>query len=351
MQLTLLPDQKTMYQALVDKDSSFEGVFVAAIKTTGIFCRPTCTARKPKEENVEYYPDPTAAIHHGYRPCKVCDPMNAVGQLPTWLEPLMKEIKENTGIKINDQGLRERGLDPARVRRWFKRYHGMTFQAYLRSLRLNAAFGQIREGDAVIRSAYENGFDSLSAFVESFKKTTGFSPNQSKSNTVISITRISTPLGPMLAGAVDEGICLLEFTDRRMLETQLTRLSKYLSASFVPGQSPHFSLLEAELGEYFDGKRKDFSVPLVVPGSDFQKSVWQALQNIPYGETRSYLEQANAVGNKKAIRAVARANGDNRVAIIIPCHRVIGSDGQMTGYGGGIWRKQWMIAMEGRSKS
>lgn len=142
---------------------------------------------------------------------------------------------------------------------------------------------------------------------------------------------------------------MLEFTDRRMIETQIARLKKYLKAELLPGESPFFEILTKELKEYFIGKRKEFSVPLVTPGTDFQKSVWKVLQEIPYGKTRSYKEQAIAIGNLKAIRAVATANGDNRIAILVPCHRVIGSDGQMTGYGGGIWRKQWMIQMEKKS--
>ena len=150
----------------------------------------------------------------------------------------------------------------------------------------------------------------------------------------------------MLAGATDEGICLLEFTDRRMMETQIKRLKKLLSCELVPGKSEHFELLSQQLNEYFEGKRKDFSVPLVVPGTDFQKNVWQELQTIPYGETRSYEAQAIAIKNPKAIRAVARANGDNRIAIIIPCHRVIGKDGSMTGYGGKIWRKEFLLRLE-----
>ncbi|MFY0627689.1 MAG: methylated-DNA--[protein]-cysteine S-methyltransferase [Reichenbachiella sp.] len=350
MQLSLLPDEHTMYQALVHKDSSFEGVFFAAIKTTGIFCRPTCTARKPKVENVEYFGTTKEALNNGYRPCKVCEPMSQKGETPIWLGALLEEVKVDPTKKVNDYALKQKGLDPARVRRWFKKNHGMTFQAYLRSLRINNAFGQIREGDQVIKSAYENGFESISAFVDAFKSSTGFTPKESKYNNVISITRIPTPLGPMLAGATEDGVCLLEFTDRRMIETQISRLKKYLKAELLPGESAFFELLTFELNEYFEGKRKDFTVPLVTPGTEFQQSVWKVLQGIPYGKTRSYKEQAMAIGNLKAIRAVATANGDNRIAILIPCHRVIGSDGQMTGYGGGIWRKQWMIEMERRNK-
>ncbi|MBA7553025.1 Methylated-DNA--protein-cysteine methyltransferase [subsurface metagenome] len=186
----------------------------------------------------------------------------------------------------------------------------------------------------------------MSGFTESFKKSTGFSPSKSKHKNVISITRILTPLGPMLAGATDEGICLLEFVDRRMLETQIKRLKKYLHAELVPGNNKYFDELSFQLKEYFDGERKVFDVPLHIPGTEFQLQVWKELQKIPYGKTRSYKEQAIAIDNPKAVRAVARANGDNRIAIIIPCHRVIGNNGELVGYGGGIWRKQHLMNLE-----
>ncbi len=163
---------------------------------------------------------------------------------------------------------------------------------------------------------------------------------------VIMVTRISTPLGPMLAGATQDGICLLEFVDRRMLEAQMSRLKKSLKADLIPGQSKHFNVLKAQLEEYFSGERREFSLPLVIDGTPFQKKVWSCLQTIPYGETRSYKEQAIAVGNPQAVRAVARSNGDNRIAVIIPCHRVIGSNGELIGYGGGLWRKQYLLNLE-----
>lgn len=346
MQTTTLPDRETMYRALACKDSEFEGIFFAAIRTTGIFCRPTCTARKPKPENVEYFPDAKSAIANGYRACKVCQPLQLPGTTPDWLQPLMDEVEADPTIRLKAQDLRERGLDPSRVRRWYQKTHGMTFNAYLRMRRINSAFGQIRHGEPVTGAAFENGYESLSGFGESFKKTMGFAPVESKSKQVIAITRLLTPLGPMLAGATDEGICLLEFTDRRMLETQLERLRKRLKAETLPGDSPFFAQLDEQLQEYFSGKRKDFDVPLVTPGTDFQQQVWRALRQIPFGKTRSYAEQAEFIGKPKAVRAVAKANGDNRIAIIIPCHRVIGADGKLTGYGGGLWRKERLLAIE-----
>jgi AraC family transcriptional regulator of adaptative response/methylated-DNA-[protein]-cysteine methyltransferase len=151
----------------------------------------------------------------------------------------------------------------------------------------------------------------------------------------------------MLLGATDEGICLLEFMERPMLETQLRRLAKRLECVFLPGTNEHAARLEAELEEYFAGRLREFTTPLLLLGTDFQERVWRALRGIPYGETRSYAEQARMIEAPGAVRAVARANGDNRIAIVIPCHRVIGADGKLTGYGGGLWRKRWLLHHEG----
>jgi len=341
-----MPDRKTMYNALLNKDSSFEGIFFVGVKTTGVFCRPTCTARKPKVENVDFFSSPKEALQNGYRPCKVCHPLQLNGEAPEWLKGLLKEIDEKQIGRITNSDLKERNIDPARISRWFKKYHGMTFQTYLRLLRVNKAFGQIKYGDKVAESAFESGYESLSGFVEAFKKSTGFSPSKSKSKNIITVTRILTPLGPMLAGATEKGICLLEFVDRRMLETQIKRLKKIFDAEFIPGENKHIDELNKQLKEYFEGKRKDFDLQLVIDGTDFQQKVWKELQKIPFGKTRSYQQQAIALGNPKAIRAVAKANGDNRIAVIIPCHRVIGKNGELVGYGGGMWRKQFLLNLE-----
>lgn len=341
-----LPEHEIMFAALIHKDSNFEGIFLAGVRTTGIFCRPTCTAKKPKPENVEFFGSAHEAILNGYRPCKICSPLSYQGTAPEWLSPLLAEIDQNPLIRIQSSDLRERGLDPSRVNTWFKKHHNMTFQAYLRSLRVGQAFGRIKYGEGVTATAFDSGYRSLSGFTDSFKKTTGFSPGKSLDERLIVTTRILTPLGPMLAGASEDGICLLEFVDRRMLETQLKRLNKYLNAEIVPGFSKHFEALNSQLEEYFSGQRRHFDIPLVLPGSVFQQKVWGGLQLIPYGSTRSYKEQAGMIGMPEAVRAVARANGDNRIAILIPCHRVIGADGKLVGYGGGLWRKQYLLNHE-----
>nr|WP_262915765.1 methylated-DNA--[protein]-cysteine S-methyltransferase [Chryseobacterium taklimakanense] len=158
--------------------------------------------------------------------------------------------------------------------------------------------------------------------------------------------RIETPLGTMIACADENGICMLEFSDRKALPTELKEISKHFNANIIQGENPHLRTLESELAEYFEGKRKEFTVPLSPVGTEFQKNVWEVLRKIPYGTTRSYLEQAQILGNPQAVRAVANANGLNKISIIIPCHRVIGKNGKLTGYGGGIWRKQKLLELE-----
>lgn len=346
-----LPNPQILYRALVDRDSRFEGVFFAGVRTTGVFCRPTCHARKPKAENVEYFASTSQALQHGYRPCKLCQPMRPLGETPNWLQPLLDEVREHPKDRLKDQDLRDRNIDPLRVRRWFQKNHGMTFHAYCRMNRLSYAFGQLRIGNSVGQTAFSSGFESLSGFAGSFKKSTGFAPSHSTERTLVHVQRILSPLGPLLAGATDKGICLLEFADRRMLETQLSRLQTRLSAEILPGRSPHFDSLQTQLSEYFDGRRTDFDLPLVLAGTPFQERAWDSLRNIPCGETRSYQQQAEAIGQPSAVRAVARANGDNRIAILIPCHRVIGKNGRLTGYGGGLWRKRALLELEGATLS
>jgi AraC family transcriptional regulator of adaptative response/methylated-DNA-[protein]-cysteine methyltransferase len=343
---TDLPAGPEMYRALCERDASYEGVFFAAIRTTGIFCRPTCSARKPLEENVEYYPSTQDALLAGYRPCLRCRPLEPNGQIPDWVRPLLECIERDPTRRLKDHDLREMQLDPGRVRRWFQTNHGMTFHAYQRSRRLGLALGRIRHGDDLTQAAYEHGFESLSGFREAFARLFDETPGKGRDSAAIHMTRLLTPLGPMVAGAVDEGICLLEFADRRMLETQFKRLKKHFAGRVVPGESDHIAQLDDELKRYFAGELKEFSVPLVYPGTDFQVACWDYLRKIPYGATRSYMEEAVAIGKPNAQRAVGRANGDNRLAIIIPCHRVVGNDGKLTGYGGGLWRKKYLLDLE-----
>lgn len=345
--------------AVIGKDGEpYEGSFITAVTSTGIFCRPSCMARKPLAKNIIFYDTPQQALQNGFRPCKRCKPMEMQDETPAYISNIIKELHDNPYLRIKDQGLRERGIDPATIRRWFKKHHNMTFHSYQRMLRINAAFSAISQGESVTNAAFENGYDSLSGFTHSYRSIFGDSAStaskgrQSSKNSqtgkksVIDIMRLTTPLGPMFACATKKGVCLLDFTDRRMLETEFQDLCKRLNAVILPGNNPHLSQLQIELTEYFAGQRQKFSLALDTPSTEFRNKVWTLLQDIPYGTTRSYKQQAIALGNPNAVRAVAAANGHNRVGIIIPCHRVIGSDGTLVGYGGGLHRKKWLLELE-----
>ncbi len=338
------------YDALVAKDPSFEGTFFAGIKTTGIFCRPTCTARKPKRENVEFFTSAKDAILKGYRACKVCHPMEKAGSTPEYVDRVLRLLNEDPSLKLKDYDLLKLDIEPSKIRRWFLKNHGITFHAYQRMYRINTAFKKLQTGTSVTDIAFDSGYESLSGFNDSFKKVFGVSPKNSKEKHVIDFTRIETDLGTMVACATDKGVCLLEFSDRKGLETELKQLAQYHNANIVQGQNKYFKQLKEELDAYFEGRLKEFKVPLDISGTDFQKQVWQALVEIPYGTTSSYLRQAEVLGKPSSVRAVANANGMNKIAIIIPCHRVVGSDGSLTGYAGGLWRKQKLIDLEKDNK-
>jgi AraC family transcriptional regulator of adaptative response/methylated-DNA-[protein]-cysteine methyltransferase len=348
MTIAALPTADEMYEALLARDASYDGIFFVGVRSTGIFCRPVCPARKPMRRNVDFFPSVREALAHGFRPCKRCHPMLMPGETPAPIQRLMEEIEADPSRRLRDGDLRARGVEPATARRWFRQHHGMTFHAYQRARRLAGALGALGAGDTVSRAAFAHGFDSLSGFQDALRRLTGRTASASRTAPVMQLSRVLTPLGPMLLGATDDAVSLLEFTDRRMLETQLTRLAKRIGCVFVPGATAAGRQMEAELTAYFSGTLREFTTPLQPAGTDFQHRAWTALRAIPYGETRSYGMQAVVIGAPSAVRAVARANGDNPIAIVVPCHRVVGADGKLTGYGGGLWRKRWLLTHEGR---
>ncbi len=342
-----LPPHSVMLEAFLGRDPTFEGVFVTAVTTTGIFCRPTCSARPPLAEHITFFATPREAVLAGFRPCLRCRPLEPKGSPPEWLRPLLDAVEDDPTRRWSDQDVRRRGVSPERVRRWFKVHHGMTFQAYHRARRLGLALGAMKAGDSVGRAAVEAGFDSLSGFQEAFQQQFGASPRAALDGArVIRVTRTATPLGPMLIGSTDDALVLLEFVDRRQLAAQIRRIGQRLGAVFVPDGSEVIRRAEVQLGEYFAGGRRTFDLPLQLVGSGFENDVWNALLEIPFGETRSYAEIARRVGRGTAVRAVGRANGMNAVAVVVPCHRVVGSDGRLVGYGGGLWRKERLLELE-----
>jgi AraC family transcriptional regulator of adaptative response/methylated-DNA-[protein]-cysteine methyltransferase len=342
----LLPTRQEMEHAFVAKDAGYDGVFYIAVKTTGIFCRPSCPSR-PNFENVEFFPTVKECLFAGYRPCKRCHPLEATGRPPEWARDLISRVEAAPDSRLKAGDLRALGITPERARRWFQQNYGMSFAAWCRGTRLAGAFMRIRDGAALDDAVFESGFESHSGFRDAFTRAFGEAPGRSRENGVrVVLTMIESPLGPLLAGATDEGINFLEYTDRRMLELNFKTLRRRFGCGIVPGQHPLLECLRRELSEYFQGGREEFTLTLVPRGTPFQERVWQQLRRIPYGQTISYDELARRVDQPTAQRAVARANGMNRIAILIPCHRVIGKDGSLTGYGGGLWRKRLLLELE-----
>lgn len=335
-----------MYRAVRSRDRSYDGIFFVAVRTTGVFCRPSCPARKPLPQNVEYFAAPRDALFAGYRACKRCRPLDTNGRPPDWVRKLLAHVEQQPDSRLRDADLRLLSVDPTRARRYFQENYGMTFQAYQRSRRLGEALTHIRQGARVSRAAISHGFQSESGFRDAFNKAFGKPPRRAPEKAVVTTAMFESPVGPLLAGATDDGLCLLEFCDRRALEAQIDALRRRFSAALVPGRHKWLSLANVELTRYFDRRLEKFSVPLVYPGTDFQRRVWTQLLRIPYGETISYETLARRAGCPGAQRAVGTANGANRIAIIIPCHRVVNKDGKLGGYGGGLWRKQFLLELE-----
>ncbi len=348
-----LPPIKTMRRAFAAKDSRFDGVFYVAVKTTGVFCRPVCRAKPPRTENVEFYSTAQDAMYHGYRACKLCRPLDAGRRPPHVVERLMSYVERSPAQRLRGSDLAKLGIDPSTARRQFRSYCGMTFAAYQRARRMGLALARVRNGSPVIHAQVDAGFGSSSGFRDAFNRLFGTSASTSGGVAVLTCCWIPTPLGPTVAVAHEEGVALLEFADRKGLENEILALRHRFGtrgdpATIVPGEHRHLSQLRRELAEYFEGTRREFTVPLAPRGSSFEQRAWQYLRTIAYAETRSYQDEAIAIGNRRAVRAVGRANGRNVLCILIPCHRVIASNGELSGYGGGVARKRWLLEHERR---
>jgi AraC family transcriptional regulator of adaptative response/methylated-DNA-[protein]-cysteine methyltransferase len=342
----MTPTTQEMERAILKRDISYDGIFFVGVRTTGIFCRPSCAARKPLMENVIFFTSVREALFAGYRPCLRCRPLAVSGEPPEFVQTLLNRIETAPQNRIKDSDLREMGIEPEKLRRYFLKHYGMTFQAYSRAKRLGEAFHQIRGGVSIDDVAFESGYDSHSGFRDAFFKTFGKPPGESRSEDCIFLAWIESPIGPLLAGANLSGVCLLEFTERRMLEKQFMELKKRFRCPMIPGNNDHLEQLQHQLKKYFERTLHNFSVPLIFPGTPFEERVWNLLLEIPYGQTRSYEDLAQRLGLPGAARAVGSANGRNRIAIVIPCHRVVNKSGKLGGYGGGLWRKQFLLNLE-----
>jgi AraC family transcriptional regulator of adaptative response/methylated-DNA-[protein]-cysteine methyltransferase len=338
-----LPADALLFRAVESRDTSFDGRFFFAVRTTGVFCRPGCRARAPKRENVLFFASAAQAQAAGFRACKRCSPLAPPGTVPDDVRALIDEVK-NGAARITDSDLVARGLEPSTVRRRFQTAVGQTFHAFQRATRLGRAAAALRAGADVLTGAAAAGYASTSGFYDAFAAHFGATPAGRAPRLFGEL--LATPLGDMLAVANDDGLCLLEFTDRKALARELADLRTRNDSAIAIAPHRHTTQVARELAEYFANERTTFGVPLAPFGTPFQRAVWDALLAIPHGTTATYAEQAARLGRPSAVRAVAAANGANRLAIVIPCHRVIGSDGRLTGYAGGLWRKERLLEHE-----
>lgn len=335
------------YQALLERNPQYEGLFYVGVKTTGVFCHSTCPARKPKFENCEFFETAKEAILASYRPCQRCQPLSHPKQVTPVIRKLLDAVDLEPHKRWTDQNFNNLGIDTSTARRQFKKRFGMTFVEYARAKRIGLAMEHIRAGNLIIDAQLNAAYESGSGFRDAFSRIMGAAPTR-LDGLVLKATWLDTQLGPMICIADGDGLYLLEFVDRRGLEREVERLRKRLKAAIIPGETVITKQIRTELDAYFNGESFIFKTPIHLVGSEFQKKVWHALKKISPGTTVSYLQIATAINCPSACRAVAQANGANQLALIIPCHRVINSDGGLGGYGGGISRKQWLINHENR---
>ncbi|HQV90737.1 MAG TPA: methylated-DNA--[protein]-cysteine S-methyltransferase [Phycicoccus sp.] len=342
---TTLPARRTMMRAVTTRDPEWDGLFIVAVRTTGIACRPVCPSRPALPENREFFATLADAEAAGYRPCRRCHPGRPAPP-PAWWGRLEAAVAAAHTDRLSDQALADLGLDPVVIRRHFRRTHGMTFHAWARAQRVAKARHRLRGGAMLDEVILTSGYNSHSGFRDAFARVFGVPPGRARSGEAIVANTFDSPVGPLVAATTDEGIILLEFGDLARLEEQAARLRRRFTGPFVVGEHPLLQRLEAELAEYFAGQRRDFTLPLLVRGTPFEERVWAALRAIPYGTTCSYADIARVIGSPNATRAVGSANGRNRLAIVIPCHRVVNADGKLGGYGGGLWRKKRLLELE-----
>jgi AraC family transcriptional regulator, regulatory protein of adaptative response / methylated-DNA-[protein]-cysteine methyltransferase len=336
-------DRDWAFSAFDTRDRSFDGRFVGAVKTTGIYCKPSCPARRPLRENVEFFADSAAARAAGYRACKRCLP-DDVGRDGEGVAKAIALITASEEALSLEALAAEAGYAPHHFHRIFKRATGVTPAAYVRGARAKRAEAALSETASVTEAIYAAGYSGPSRFYAQSKARLGMSPSAWKNGgagVVIRWAIADTTLGKMLLAATEKGICRLSFDED---EAELHR--RFPRAEITPGGADFTDLVKRAVAAV-DHPAQMPSLPLDVQGTAFQQAVWAELQRIPPGETRTYAQIAMAVGKPKAVRAAGTANGANNVAVLIPCHRVIRTDGSMGGYAYGIDRKEKLLAMEG----
>ncbi|MDQ8757291.1 bifunctional DNA-binding transcriptional regulator/O6-methylguanine-DNA methyltransferase Ada [Sphingosinicella sp. LHD-64] len=332
------------WAAFERRDRTWDGRLVGGVKTTGIYCRPSCPARRPKRENVEFFPDGAAARAAGYRACLRCEP-DDVNREEVALEKAYKLLNAAEEAPSLEELAQAAGYSPHHFHRLFKRATGVTPAAYYRTLRARRAEAALDENDRITDAIYDAGYSGPARFYADAKGRLGMTPsawrNGGRGETIRWATA-ETDLGTMLVAATDKGICRLSFDED---EAALHR--RFPNAVIKPGGEKMADLVRRTVAAV-NAPEKPNDLPLDVRGTAFQEAVWRELTRIPAGETRTYSQIAAAVGRPRAVRAAGTANGDNNVAVLIPCHRVIRTDGTLGGYAYGLDRKTKLLEKEAR---
>jgi AraC family transcriptional regulator of adaptative response/methylated-DNA-[protein]-cysteine methyltransferase len=340
------------WQACLNKDRSFDGKFVLAVCTTGIYCRPSCPARKPKRENAMFFALPELARRAGFRPCKRCHPDEHTISDPQLdlVRAMCRHIEAHSGDSLTLQALGEHfHLSPSHMQRVFKDYVGISPMEYTEACRMHQLKLALRNGGRVTDAVYDAGFGSSSRVYEKAAPQLGMTPQRYQRNgagTLIEYTIVPCALGHMLVATTDKGVCAVKLGDgARELERLL--FAEFSAAHIIRNDDAHQDWVQAILG-FIAGREPHLDLPLDVRATAFQKQVWNALQRVPYGQTRTYADIARAIGQPNAVRAVAQACGANPTALVVPCHRVVRSDGSLGGYHWGVERKRKLLEREAR---
>ena len=336
-------DADTAWAAFMRRDRGWDGRVIGAVKTTGIYCKPSCPAKRPKRENVEFFATGEEARAAGFRPCLRCKP-DEVGRDRAAIAEAVKLIDAAEEAPTLAEIASAVGYAPHHFQRLFKRDLGVSPADYARALRNRRTETALKTNDRVTDAVYDAGYGAPSSFYSDAKERLGMTPSAWRDGgrgATIRWTHFDSPLGQMLIAATSKGICRLTFDDS---EASLHRL--FPNATIVEDAGSLRELIEGALAA-IERPLAARELPIDVAGTAFQEAVWRELRKIPPGETRSYAEIAAAIGQPKAVRAVGTANGDNHVAVLIPCHRVIRSDGSLGGYAGGLERKRKLLDAEG----
>lgn len=337
------------WRAVVERDSSAEGQFVLAVHTTGIFCRPGCPARTPKRDNVTFYDTPAEAIRAGYRPCKRCRPTGkSISEHQRQVVERARHLIETSETKVTLEGIAANvGMSPWHLQRLFRAHTGLSPAQYQRSLRSGRLRESIGNAPSVTYAIQDAGYGSSSQFYALAPRELGMTPSAFRSGGAGQRIRygiVQTWLGYLLVAATNRGIASLQMGDSE--EEMRERLQSTFPNAELVDDDPTFAEIIEQVVDLAERPRDAASIPVDAGGTTFQHRVWNALRQIPAGSTRTYSEVAEAIGAPKAVRAVAKACADNPVPLVVPCHRVIGKDGSLTGYRYGLARKRALLKRE-----